>query len=62
MQKKCPLPTRTPPPPPKEKSQKVSPQLYNKVNISILYRQFFELNFENVQKMSPLTVHVSQIK
>lgn len=48
--------------PPKEKSQKVSPQLYNKVNISILYRQFFELNFENVQKMSPLTVHVSQIE
>lgn len=50
------------PPPPKKKSQKVSPYLYNKVNISTLYRQFFELNFENVQKMSPLTVHVSQIE
>lgn len=48
-------------PPPKKKSQKVSPLLYNQVNISTLYRQFFELNFENVQKMSPLTVHVSQI-
>lgn len=61
MQKKMP-PSDQNPPPPKEKSQKVSPQLYNKVNISTLYRQFSDLNFENVQKMSPLTVHVSQIK